>query len=54
MSQQSFDFIDDEPAPHQIELDSERRQSLVKLMSTVVIHVLHSEEKESDEQSQKE
>ena len=52
MSQHSFDFDDEKTSPHKLNLDEERRQSLVELMSNIVIHVFQLQENESDEQSQ--
>lgn len=53
MSQHSFDFNDDQIPCHTVDLDDERQQSLVELMSHIVIHVFQLQEKETDEQSQK-
>jgi len=52
MSQHSFDFNDDRAIPHALDLDDEQRQSIVELMSHIVIHVFQLQEKQSDEQSQ--
>ena len=53
MSQDSFEFDDEQSSsPHKLNLDEERRQSLVELMSNIVIHVFQLQENESDEQSQ--
>lgn len=49
MSQKSFDFIDDNSVPHQIDLDDEQRQLLIDLMSNIVIQVFHLQEGETDE-----
>lgn len=49
MSQKSFDFIDDDSIPHQVNIDDERRQSLIDLMSDIVIHVFRLQENETDE-----
>ena len=52
MDQKSFDFIEDDPTPHQVNLDHERRQSLIDLMSNIVIHVFQFQESKTDEPSQ--
>ena len=49
MSQHSFDFTDDQIPSHKVDLDDERQQSLVDLMSHIVIHVFQLQEKETDE-----
>lgn len=52
MSQDSFEFDDEQSSPHKLNLDEERQQSLVELMSNIVIHVFQLQENDSDEQSQ--
>ena len=49
MSQKSFDFIDDDSIPHQVNIDDELRQSLIDLMSDIVIYVFQIQENETDE-----
>lgn len=53
MDQQHLNFIDDEASSYTVNLDKERRQSLLELMGNVIIHVFQSQEKKSDEQPQK-
>jgi len=52
MSQESFDFEGEEPAPHHVNLDDEQHQSLIGLMSNIVIHIFQRQDKQSNEQSQ--
>jgi len=52
MGQHSFDFNDEQTSSLKLNLDEERCQSLVELMSNIVIHVFQLQENESDEQSQ--
>ena len=49
MSQKSFDFIDDDSTPHQVNIDDELRHSLIDLMSDIVIYVFQIQENETDE-----
>ena len=52
MSQHSFDFNDEQTSSLKLNLDEQRCQSLVELMSNIVIHVFQLQDNESDEQSQ--
>ena len=47
--QQRFKFDDDKPPAHNIELNKERRQSLLELMGSIIIHVFNSQENQADE-----
>jgi hypothetical protein len=52
MDQRNFDFNNDESNPLYLLLDIDRQQSLIDLMTTLITHVFHEQEKIHHDQSQ--
>lgn len=52
MDQRNFDFNNDESHPLYLLLDIDRRQSLIDLMTALITHVFHEQEKRQYDQSQ--
>ena len=52
MDQRNFDFNNDESNPLYLLLDIDRQQSLIDLMTALITHVFHEQEKIHHDQSQ--